>query len=185
MAHEYRKNSSFSINGLFAIKEFRRCVERYNGNHHIRSFSCWDQFLCLAFAQLSYRESLRDIESCLRSMKNKLYHMGIRGNVSRSTLADANENRDWRIYADFAQVLIHIARELYSGDEFAVELNICDRIRLLFFYIESNVDIISNDVGLCFRFGQMSNGSRVFRLLIKLFGEISFFKMHFAKSCAI
>ena len=105
------------------IKEFRRCVERYNGNHHIRYFSCWDQFLCMAFAQLSYRESLRDIESCLRSMKNKLYHMGIRGNVSRSTLADANEKRDWRIYADFAQVLIHIARELYSGDEFDVELD--------------------------------------------------------------
>ncbi len=105
------------------IKEFRRCVERYNGNHYIRSFSCWDQFLCMAFAQLSYRESLRDIESCLRSMKNKLYHMGIRGNVSRSTLADANEKRDWRIYADFAQVLIHIARELYSGDEFDVELD--------------------------------------------------------------
>ena len=105
------------------IKEFRRCVERYNGNHHIRSFSCWDQFLCMAFAQLSYRESLRDIESCLRSMKNKLYHMGIRGNVSRSTLADANEKRDWRIYADFAQVLIHIARELYGGDEFDVELD--------------------------------------------------------------
>jgi hypothetical protein len=105
------------------IKEFRRCVERYNGNHHIRSFSCWDQFLCMAFAQLSYRESLRDIESCLRSMKNKLYHMGIRGNVSRSTLADANEKRDWRIYADFAQILIHIARELYSGDEFDVELD--------------------------------------------------------------
>lgn len=105
------------------IKEFRRCVERYNGNHHIRSFSCWDQFLCMAFAQLLYRESLRDIESCLRSMKNKLYHMGIRGNVSRSTLADANEKRDWRIYADFAQVLIHIARELYSGDEFDVELD--------------------------------------------------------------
>jgi transposase len=105
------------------IKEFRRCVERYNGNHHIRSFSCWDQFLCMAFAQLSYRESLRDIESCLRSMKNKLYHMGIRGKVSRSTLADANEKRDWRIYADFAQVLIHIARELYSGDEFDVELD--------------------------------------------------------------
>lgn len=105
------------------IKEFRCCVERYNGNHHIRSFSCWDQFLCMAFAQLSYRESLRDIESCLRSMKNKLYHMGIRGNVSRSTLADANEKRDWRIYADFAQVLIHIARELYSGDEFDVELD--------------------------------------------------------------
>lgn len=105
------------------IKEFRRCVERYNGNQRIRAFSCWDQFLCLAFAQLSYRESLRDIESCLRSMKNKLYHMGIRGNVSRSTLADANEKRDWRIYADFAQVLIHSARQLYSGDEFDVELD--------------------------------------------------------------
>ena len=105
------------------IKEFRRCVERYNGNHHIRSFSCWDQFLCMAFAQLSYRESLRDIESCLRSMKNKLYHMGVRGNVSRTTLADANEKRDWRIYANFAQVLIHIARELYSGDEFDVGLD--------------------------------------------------------------
>jgi hypothetical protein len=105
------------------IKEFRRCVERYNENQRIRSFSCWDQFLCLAFAQLSYRESLRDIESCLRSMKNKLYHMGIRGNISRSTLADANEKRDWRIYADFAQVLIHSARQSYSGDEFDVELD--------------------------------------------------------------
>jgi len=79
--------------------------------------------LCLAFAQLSYRESLRDIESSLRSMKNKLYHMGIRGRVSRSTLADANEKRDWRIYADFAQLLIHSARELYSGDEFDVEFD--------------------------------------------------------------
>lgn len=79
--------------------------------------------MCLAFAQLSYRESLRDIESSLRSMKNKLYHMGIRGRVSRSTLADANEKRDWRIYADFAQLLIHSARELYSGDEFDVEFD--------------------------------------------------------------
>jgi len=89
----------------------------------MKSFSCFDQFLCMAFAQLSYRESLRDIESCLRAMQNKLYHLGIRSHVSRSTLADANEKRDWRIFADFAQVLIGIARELYSNDEFGVELD--------------------------------------------------------------
>ncbi len=104
------------------IREFRRCVERYRGNHHTRSFSCWDQFLCMAFAQLSYRESLRDIECCLRSMQRKLYHMGVRGKISRSTLADANEKRDWRIYADFAQVLISTARDLYVDDDFGVEL---------------------------------------------------------------
>ena len=103
--------------------EFRRCVRRYNGNRHVKSFSCLDQFLCMTFAQLSYRESLRDIEACLRAMQSKLYHMGIRSRVSRSTLAEANEKRDWRIYADFAQVLIGIARELYRGDEFAVELD--------------------------------------------------------------
>lgn len=102
---------------------FRRCVQQYRGNHHIRSFSCLDQFLCMAFAQLTYRESLRDIEACLRAQQNKLYHMGIRGQVSRSTLADANERRDWRIYADFAQSLIHIARKLYLDDEFGVELD--------------------------------------------------------------
>jgi len=105
------------------LKEFRRCVERYKGNYYLKSFSCLDQFLCMAFAQLSYRESLRDIESCLRAMQNKLYHMGIRSKVSRSTLADGNEKRDWRMYADFAQVLINIARDLYVDDEFAVELN--------------------------------------------------------------
>ena len=105
------------------LKEFRRCVERYAGNHRVRSFSCWDQFLCMAFAQLSYRESLRDLESCLRAMRNKLYHMGIRGKISRSTLADANEKRDWRIYADFAQVLIQIARDLYMDEEFGVQLD--------------------------------------------------------------
>jgi len=102
---------------------FRRCVQQYRGNHHIRSFSCLDQFLCMAFAQLTYRESLRDIEVCLRAQKSKLYHMGIRGKISRSTLADANEKRDWRIYADFAQSLIHIARKLYLDDEFGVELD--------------------------------------------------------------
>jgi hypothetical protein len=105
------------------MRHFHRCVNRYHGNHYMKSFSCLDQFLCMAFAQLSYRESLRDIESCLRAMQNKLYHMGLRTKVSRTTLADANENRDWRIYADFAQVLIHIARDLYADDDFGVELD--------------------------------------------------------------
>jgi hypothetical protein len=105
------------------LYEFRKCVQRYSGNYKVRSFSCWSQFLCMAFAQLTYRESLRDIESCLNSMQKKLYHMGFRGKISRSTLADANESRDWRIYADFAQVLIHTARGLYRDDEFGVELD--------------------------------------------------------------
>jgi len=103
-------------------KKFRHCVNRYNGNHRIRSFTCYNQFLCMAFAQLAYRESLRDIECCLRAMREKLYHMGIRGKVSRSTLADANEVRDWRIYSDFAQILIHEARQLYVEDDFGLEL---------------------------------------------------------------
>ena len=90
--------------------EFRKCVERYRGNHKIQTFTCWDQFLCMAFAQLTYRESLRDIQACLRVSGHKLYHMGIRGRVSRNTLANANKTRDWRIYADFAQVLIKEAR---------------------------------------------------------------------------
>ena len=102
---------------------FRRCVQRYHGNHKIQSFSCLDQFRCMAFAQLTYRESLRDIEACLRAQKNKLYHMGIRGGVSRNTLANANKTRDWRIYADFAQSLIQIARKLYSGDDIGAELD--------------------------------------------------------------
>lgn len=101
---------------------FRRLVKRYRGNRKVKTFSCLDQFLCMAFAQLTYRESLRDIEVCLRAVQPKLYHMGIRGKVSRSTLARANEKRDWRIYADFAQALIHIARELYSNDDFGLEL---------------------------------------------------------------
>lgn len=101
---------------------FDRCVDRYGGNYRIRSFSCWDQLLCMAFAQLTYRESLRDIEACLRAMPEKLYHMGIRGNISRSTLADANESRDWRIYADLAQRLIYQARELYADSDFGLEL---------------------------------------------------------------
>lgn len=104
------------------LSEFRKCVERYHGNYKVKSFTCRDQYLCLAFAQLTYRESLRDIEVCLRAVQSKLYHMGIRGKVSRSTLAYANETRDWRIYADFAQVLIQTARQLYAHDSFGVEL---------------------------------------------------------------
>jgi len=103
--------------------EFRLCVRRYNGNYKIKSFSCWDQFLCMAFAQLTYRESLRDIQACLRSAQTKLYHLGIRGRVSRNTLANANQVRDWRIYADFAQILIAQARKLYASDPFGVELD--------------------------------------------------------------
>ena len=102
--------------------EFRRCVARYRGQYRVRSFSCWDQFLAMAFAQLTYRESLRDIETCLRALGGKLYHVGIRGQVSRSTLADANESRDWRIFADLARVLIAMARPLYAGEPLAVEL---------------------------------------------------------------
>ena len=105
------------------VYEFRQCVERYNGNYKIKTFSCWDQFLCMAFAQLTYRESLRDIEACLRVAKTKLYHMGIRGKVARNTLAHANETRDWRIYADFAQVLIHTARDLSADEDFGLELD--------------------------------------------------------------
>ena len=103
--------------------EFRQCVERYNGNYKIKSFTCTDQFLCMAFAQLTYRESLRDIQACLRAAKQKLYHMGIRGRVSRNTLANANQVRNWRIYADFAQVLIGTARDLYAKDDFGLHLD--------------------------------------------------------------
>ncbi|OGQ58177.1 MAG: transposase, partial [Deltaproteobacteria bacterium RIFCSPLOWO2_02_FULL_50_16] len=104
------------------LKDFHRCVDRYQGHHKVQSFSCLDQFLAMAFAQLTYRESLRDIEACLQAQQMKLYHMGIRSDVSRSTLAYANETRDWKIHADFAQVLISIARDLYAGDDFGVEL---------------------------------------------------------------
>ena len=105
------------------LNKFRKCVKRYRGHYKVQQFSCMDQFLCMAFAQVSYRESLRDIEVCLRAVPSKLYHMGIRSPVSRSTLAYANETRDWRIYADFAQVLIRIARPLYAKEELLVELD--------------------------------------------------------------
>jgi hypothetical protein len=104
-------------------KEFQKCVARYRGDYYLKTFSCWEQYLAMAFAQLTYREGLRDIEVCLRSMSGKLYHMGFRSEVPRSTLADANEGRDWRIYADFAQVLIGIARPLYARDPIGVELD--------------------------------------------------------------
>jgi len=102
--------------------EFQKCVDRYSGNYKVKTFSCWDQYLCMAFAQLTYRESLRDIQVCLRAAHTKLYHMGIRGNVSRNTLANANQVRDWRIHADFAQGLITTARSLYAKDDFGLQL---------------------------------------------------------------
>src|SRR5271167_141543 len=104
-------------------QEFQKCVARYAGNRYLKNLSCWDQYLAMAFAQLTYRESLRDIEACLRSVSGKLYHMGFRGKVARSTLADANESRDWRIYADFAQILIAIARPLYAEDPIGIDLD--------------------------------------------------------------
>ena len=104
-------------------REFRRCVARYGGDARLRGFSCWDQYLSMAFAQLTYRDGLRDIEACLRSLGGKLYHMGFHGRVARSTLADANDSHDWRIYADFAQVLIRLARPLYVADPIGLDLD--------------------------------------------------------------
>jgi hypothetical protein len=105
------------------LTTFRRCVARYDGEHKVKHFTCLDQYLCMAFAQLTYRESLRDIEACLRSQAAKLYHMGLRSTVARNTLANANAVRDWRIYADFAQSLISIARKLYAEESFGVDLS--------------------------------------------------------------
>jgi transposase len=108
---------------LLPLAEFRRCVERYDGDYKVQSFSCLDQFLCMAYAQLASRESLRDIETCLRAHQPQLYHMGFRGGIARNTLAHANEQRDWRIYADFARVLIAQARSLYQHEPFSVALD--------------------------------------------------------------
>ena len=121
-SYEYRQNYFSQVMEFLPLYEFHKCVQRYQGDYKARSFSCLDQFLSMAFAQLTYRESLRDIESCLRFMRPKLYHMGFRGSISKSTLADANNQRDWHIYADFAQVLIHRARKLYLHEPFGVEL---------------------------------------------------------------
>jgi len=110
------------IMDFLPMNEFRKCVNRYNGNYKVRKFSCLDQFLCMAFAQLTFRESLRDIEVCLRSMSNKTYHMGIRSRISRNTLARANETRNYQIYSDFAQILIRTAQKLYINEPFGIDL---------------------------------------------------------------
>ena len=118
-----RKTVFSQLMGFLPTYEFKKCIDRYAGHYKVKSFTCWDQFLCMAFAQLTYRESLRDIEACLRAAQSKLYHSGFRSKVSRNTLAHANETRDWRIYADFAQVIIQQARDLYIDDDFGVELD--------------------------------------------------------------
>jgi len=127
LGREWRMNTGRTIFAqlmdFLPLPEFRRCVERYRGDYKIKSFSCWDQFLCLAFAQLTGRESLRDIEACLRSQWAKLYHMGFRGRISRNTMAHANETRNWHIFSDFARVLIAQARQLYRDEPFGVELD--------------------------------------------------------------
>jgi len=107
--------------GFLPDREFRRCVARYGGDRYTKKLSCWEQYLAMAFAQLTYRESLRDIEACLGAIGPKLYHLGIGAAVARSTLADANENRDWRIFADFAQVLIRTAIKLYANDSTGIK----------------------------------------------------------------
>lgn len=111
------------LTDLIHPEQFRRCVRRYNGDYKVKTFSCWNQFLCMAFGQLTFRESLRDVETCLRSRPDQLYHLGIRGEVSRSVLADANRERDWRIYHDLAQLLIRRARVLYAHEPIGLELN--------------------------------------------------------------
>jgi len=120
----YQGRTVFSqVMDFLPMHKFRKCVDRYQGNKGVRTFSCLDQYRCMAFAQLTYRESLRDIECCMRAMQRKLYHMGIKGKISRNTLAYANGHRDWRIYCDFAQILINIARKLYADDDFGLELD--------------------------------------------------------------
>ena len=120
----YTGNFVFSqLMAHLPMHSFRRCVRRYQGNRYVKSFTCLDQFLCMAFAQLTHRESLRDIEVCLRAHQDKLYHMGLRGGIARNTLAHANQQRDWRLYADFAQALIRQARPLYAGDDLGLELD--------------------------------------------------------------
>src|SRR5580704_8010064 len=111
------------LTDLIHPEQFHRCVRRYRGDYKVKTFSCWNQFLCMAFGQLTFRESLRDVETCLRSRPEQLYHLGIRGEVSRSALADANRERDWRIYHDLAQALIRRARTLYVNEPIGAELN--------------------------------------------------------------
>ena len=110
------------LTDLIHPEQFRRCVRRYDGDYKVKTFSCWNQFVCMAFGQLTFRESLRDVETCLRSCPEQLYHLGLRGDVSHSTLADANRERDWRIYHDLAQLLIRRARTLYALEPLGLEL---------------------------------------------------------------
>lgn len=120
----FSERFSFSqLTDFIHREQFQREVRRYGGHYKVKSFSCWDQFLCMAFGQLTYRDSLADMETCLRSRQDQLYHLGIRGRVSHSTLADANQNRDWRIYHDLAQTLIQRARRLYAQDDFGLQLD--------------------------------------------------------------
>lgn len=146
------------LDGL-SLPEFRRCVARYRGNYRTRSLSCWEQFLCLSFAQLTYRESLRDIEACLRAMPTKLYHLGIRGGVSRSTLADANERRDWRMYRDVAMVLIEHTVALYGQPPWS------QRLRRTVYALDSTV--IELCLSLCpwARFGRQGASIKIHTLL--------------------
>ena len=146
----YTGNLIFSqVMAHLPMHTFRRCVQRYRGHHKVKTFTCLDQFLCLAFAQLTYRESLRDIEACLRAQHHKLYHMGIRGGISRNTLAHANQTRDWRIYADFAQSLIHTARQLvFLTNNFALPAHTitqlyrcCWQVELFFKWIKQHLRI--------------------------------------------
>ncbi len=132
--------------------EFDKCIAKYNGNYRVRTFTCWEQFIVMAFAQLTGRENLRDIESCLEAVSTKLYHSGVKSNVKRSTLSEANENRDWRIYAEFAQLLIQEARKLYKDDnDFNVEID------------EIAYALDSSTIDLCYLFshGQSSGKEKV------------------------
>ncbi len=162
-------------------RDFDRCVLKYKGNYRVRQFSCYDQFLCMAFAQLTGRHSLRDIETCLNSMKPKLYHVGIRGHIARNTLAQANQNRDWRIYADFAQILIAHARKLYAKDPFGVDLE-----QTVYAFDSTTIDLCLN----LFPWAQFRRRKAAIKLhtLIDLRGNIPCFvhisngKMHDVKS---
>lgn len=156
------------IMDFLPLHEFRKCVKRYHGHYKVKSFSCLDQFLSMAFAQLTYRESLRDIEVCLRSMKTKLYHMGIRSRISRNTLANANETRDWRIYSDFAQILMQRARKLYINEE--LELDIDEAIYAL------DTSIIHLCFNLCpWAYYQKDSGGLRLHTLLNLKGNIPSF----------
>jgi hypothetical protein len=152
----------------FPAYEFQKCVARYQGDFRRRSFSCWDQFLCLGFAQLTYRESLRDIEACLRSVQPKLYHMGFRGRISRYTLADANESIDWRIYADFAQVLIAAARPMYANESLGCDLD------ATVYALDSTTIALCLSVFPWARF-QTTNGALKLHTLLDLRGSIPTF----------